>query len=366
MMRRRIQVIIFAIVALVIVALSVMGIQRFRESARQTECRQRMGNLAQSVRRYAETNKRIPPGYLGPNPDCIEMKPAPYVGTLVYLLPHLVSEGDGAWQKPYFQTAFDGKTDNSTSLVPPANVPWWELTNPTTRISNRQLARRQFSFLLCPSVNEEPITEGMIVALHSYGDKGYFDGFLQRKIITINDDSDVRNWGRTHYLPVAGTYGEHDSFAGMFTNRSGENVGVGRLVTSRCVIFGEALGGCTLDPSSRQFTRQTAYAWFCGPLPTYYGLPETNSRPWNAFNGPHPKGVMFAWTDGGAGIIPRSFDEDEKHVHGWDDNPPKKFETLIMKKGRTTDIGSHAWNYLQACASRSHGLDFIYPVNVLD
>jgi hypothetical protein len=204
------------------------------------------------------------------------------------------------------------------------------------------------------------------VGLHSYGSQGYFDGFLQRKLITIKEDQDVVNWGVTHYLPVSGRYGSDDAFSGHFTNRSGQSVSFGRLVTSRSLLFGEALGGYESDPSTKQMIKKTAYSWFCGPLPTYYGLPECTHRPWNAFNGPHPNGVMFAWSDGQVSIFGRSFENNDIHKYGWDDNPPKTLKTLVEKKGNTVDVGSPAWNFLQGCASRNHGFDYFYPPNTID
>ncbi|MBL8824361.1 MAG: hypothetical protein JNJ77_17370 [Planctomycetia bacterium] len=366
MIRQRIQPTLIVIVILLIAALIVVFIQRSRESAQLAACRERLGNLAQAVRRYAEMNKSIPPGYLGPNPDRKEMSPAPYVGTFVYLLPHLLSDDDPVWVEPYYQADISAKTDERSQLKPPANIPWWELTNPATNVSNRTLARRQFSFLLCPSVAREPVTEGMIVGLHSYGTKGYFDGFLQRKLISLKEDPDIVHWGVTHYLPVAGRCGTDDPFAGHFTNRSGQFGSVATLLTSGSLLFGEALGGYEPEPVSKKLIRKTAYSWFCGPLPTYYGLPEWTHRPWNAFNGPHPKGVLFAWADGSVGIFRRSFEEDEIHKSGWDDNPPKLIQTLVMKKGNTVDIGSPAWSFLQGCASRAHGLHHFYPQNTID
>lgn len=364
MIRHRMLAVIGVLVGFLLIGMIIVWVQKSREASRVTECRLRLGNIAQAVRRFAELNKYLPPGYLGPNPDQKEMAPAPYVGTLVYLIPHLVSEGETPWIQPYFQNDVTALTSPTLTLIPPAYLPWWELSNPSSGISNRELARRHFSFLLCPSVKEEPVSEGVIVGIHSYGKDGYTEGFLQRKLITVLEDEDVKNWGTTHYLPVAGRYGTSDDFAGHFTNRSGQHARYVNLLLSHSLIFGEALGGYERD--NNQVIKKTGYSWFCGPLPTYYGLPSPDLRPWNAFNGPHPQGVMFAWADGHVSPFRRVIEQDESHTYGWDDNPPKKITTVVRIKGNTTDIGSPAWEFLQGCASRAHGFQYFFPSSVIE
>lgn len=352
-MHRRVQAVLLIFIAFIVVLLGVGAVVKARQLSNQMTCSSQLKNLVQACHKYHDDHGCLPPGYIGPWPDRAGIDRAAHVGVLVYILPYLTKE-DISWEVPYYQANLDAATDpveQAKSYQPASDAPWWTLSNPATGKANRELARKQFSFLKCPSVEDLPPEEGIIVALHAFGKTEYKNGFLQRQAINVAEDPSVSEWGVTHYLGIMGRFGRGDEFEGIFANRS--RLTLGRITvcdgTSNTFAFGEAMGELAAGNSVIKTRRLTAYSWFCGSLPSYYGLPELPQAPWNAFNGPHAGYVNFAFIDGHVDQFKRSGIDTGMGV---DDGRqvPWKIE------GDASVVGSWRWVWLQAMAGYKDGL----------
>lgn len=342
-MAKRVQALLLVLIGMVGILLLMPAIVRLREVYKYSNCQWNLRTIALAAHKYHEDHHCLPPGWLGSNPDKPGIHPAPHVGTMAYLLPYLTGQ-EKNWEAPYFQADVRARTEPPTDpesgkpYTPSSDIPWWQLTNPVTGRTNKLLATQQFPFLLCPSADRLTPSDGWIVAMNAYGvRREYFDGFLQREVLSSSDYPDLGNLGVTHYLGVAGCFGSGDKYVGIFTNRSRLTLGQITVCdgTSNTLFFGEAIGGYK-DGSAE--VRSTSYSWFCGALPTYYGLPTRKQNPWFAFNGPHVGRVNFAYADGSVRGIRR--------IAGADD---------FREGGDTAQIGSSGWRIFQQLAGYKDG-----------
>ncbi len=341
-MRQRIQFAVLVLIGLIVFSMIVSGVLKMREASLRMQCRERLRNIAIANHNYHQDHHKLPPGYIGPWPDRPGLDRAPNVGLISYLIPYLLKDSK-TWEVPYFQTDLKAPTDPAEEahrLVPAADAPWWTLTNPATNRSNQALARLHIPELLCPSMKELQPAEGMIVALHSYGSsyeaRVTKEGFLQRHVITTTEEPEVTSWGTTHYLGVAGRFGLQDKFVGVFGNRTALTLGQITVQdgTSNTLGIGEACGGVN------ESGRKTAYSWFCGSLPTYYGLYQPPKMTWQGFNGPHREAVHFAFMDASVRSI--------KRRGIWNDKTTED-------PGETSDPNSQSWLFFQEVAGRKDG-----------
>ncbi len=361
-MHRRVQAVLLIFIGVIATCLVVGAVVKARSLSNELTCSNRLKSIVQACHDYHTDHTCLPPGYVGPWPDRAGIDRAPHVGVLVYVLPYLTKE-EKSWEVPYYQTDLSALTDpadKAKTYQPASDAPWWTLTNPANIRTNLALARKQFPFLLCPSVKELQPEEGIIVAMHAFGKTDFKEGFLQRHVVTVSDDPSISQWGVTHYLGIMGRFGLGDQFEGIFTNRSRltmEKISVNDGC-STTFAFGEATGGLAPGVGTTITKRLTAYSWFCGSLPTYYGLHDPPDAPWYAFNGPHAAYVKFAFMDGSVRHFQRSGVES---ATGTDDGTPVPW----VMTGKASDPTSRRWMWLQSLAGYKDGLHY-GPVMLVD
>jgi hypothetical protein len=279
---------------------------RIREAAHKIECASNLRAIAIAAHNYHTDFSRLPPGWLGPNPDGPDPSRSPNIGVLALLEPYM--ESDNVFKRMYLQTELNALTDGTSNLTPPADVPWWKLTKPGADASNLELARIRRKMFECPSYRESREHVGSILAVHIYA-AGAPEKFLFPTMLNCAERPEVGELARSNYLGVAGCIGrvgEKDVitgtgvpmcgvYAGIFGNRTIMTLGQLTVMdgTSNTLMFGESLGGSTAEGGGAY-----TFSWFAGALPTYYGLPRGRELPWYCFSSPHGKVVQFAFADG--------------------------------------------------------------------
>jgi uncharacterized protein DUF1559 len=300
---------IFAVLA----GLTMPIILKVRDAANKMLCASNLRQIAIAAHNYHNDYSCLPPGWLGPNPDGPDPSRSPNVGVLVEMIPYM--ESDNFYKCLYYQRDLKARTDGSSNLTPPADVPWWKLTAPGGA-SNLQLARTRLKMYECPSYRESREHIGSILAVHIYAPEAP-EGFLRQPMLIYADRPEVGELARLNYLGVAGCISRLDDkqvmkgsalplcavYDGIFGNRSCHTLGQLAVQdgTSNTLMFGESCGG-----SGPEGGGAYTFSWFAGALPTYYGMPRGRNLPWYCFSSPHVSVVQFAFADGSTRGIRRA------------------------------------------------------------
>jgi prepilin-type processing-associated H-X9-DG protein len=197
--------------------------------------------------------------------------------------------------------------DNSWPAPPYGNnqASWWtDQRNPAQGPTNITLAQTRIKTFICPSDDPYANTVATIVALYNYHYSNGSDGQVEVGFDSFPLGTFADSLGRTNYVGCAGTSGygafpPWNRYVGVFTSR--QSVTLGQVTatdgTSHTILFGEALGGNSLD-------RDFAFSWMgCGSLAAYFGLPQaTAANPYgdgfHNFGSRHPGVVQFVYVDG--------------------------------------------------------------------
>lgn len=230
----------------VLVALLLPAIQAARESARRSACTNNIRQVALATLNFESANKRLPPGYLAgknfikPNQASDAQGDHQMCGLFVYLLPYIEAS-----------PLFDRFSSTMNIGVDSRDVAYYN--NPQAAAA----ARETVGALLCPTVPNGPPES--YVCDKRYGVlKGGFLGIISDSW-DIRDQPDYR-FGVTHYLGVAGIWGEvssnlkhdlldglgwrnnNDQLLGVFGVRSKTKLGQVTDGTSNTLMFGECPG----------------------------------------------------------------------------------------------------------------------------
>ena len=314
----------------VLSSLLLMAVQRGRETARRAQCSSSLRQIGLAAQMFEETQKRYPPGYLGPNPhqfvDCSDPTIDPQmIGTMPFLLPYLEAQAvqdkiGGDYQD--FMT-IDHYTIGKWFWVDP-NAP--QNSPPLWNANPFQLtwatAHTKFALLKCPS-NRGDVTE---VSLYINTLPSPNNGFPTQQLCMAVGSS----LGTTDYLPVAGGNGNLPAFIvdsqgnritnpwkiyeGIFGNRSKTRHADIKDGTSNTIMFGEATRGfLPAEPNSTvaaggqvAWTNKwrVAYSWMgANALPTLWGIkdeyfPMDQPGGWFQFSSEHSGTVQFCFADG--------------------------------------------------------------------
>src|SRR5262249_25871454 len=291
--------VVIAIIA-ILIGLLVPAVQKVREAATRTQCANNLHQIGVAAHNYHSANKKLPPGYHGPEPNIDYPLPnhltsgdPKWVGSLVYLLPYL-EQGN-----IYIQL----RTMNDSTYT--GN--WWS-TNP-----DWTLAHSQIPTFLCPADpnGTGAVSAGSAALMHSF-DSGPPEGAEGSVLYYFGGITDL---GKTNYTGVAGpgwlmgslaapsaAGANYRPYTGIFTNRSTVKLTQIMDGSSNTLMFGEGLGGSA--PGARDFQ----WTWMgVGACATFQGLRPCNlSNPggfndsrcsWAGFNSAHTGIVNFCFGD---------------------------------------------------------------------
>lgn len=277
--------VVMAIIA-VLVALLLPAIQRARETARVTQCRNNLKQIALAAHSFHNEFNRLPPGYLG-HPDSqqpIASDPDhPFICVLAHLLPYL-------------------EQNNVHRLIDPDQLQLDNLGEPKwfSVSGSWTAAQTRMAMFECPSVNLYG-TEHVASRKHCYPNTMEAYAFLQTDLGSIE-------LGRTAYAGSMGYLGDviaHAKYKGPFTDRSQTRFRDIRDGTSNTILFGEVNG--YVDGSTHQMALSSSWMG-AGVMPTAWGL--GGPPVWYQFGSMHDGIVQFAMADGSVTSLSESIDFD--------------------------------------------------------
>lgn len=289
--------VVIAIIA-ILIALLVPAVQKVREAAARIQCVNNLKQIALSAHSYHDTFHILPPGYLDSQSS---PGSGPLVGSLALLLPFLE-------QVPIYNVMINGMP---TGYFTPATTgsAWFYYGQTWSAATN------SVKTFLCPS-NSSATSNNDCVGLmpFSWGfELLYYPG---------------TNFGLTHYLGVAGYYGNVPGYpyVGVLADDSGVTLGAITAAdgTSQTLFFGECDGGGTNGAPA-------AYplSWMgSGSMPTGYGLQPIPGS-WYQFSSNHMAVVNFARCDGSVSGILKTCDFwNYQYAAGWNDGTPVNWGLL--------------------------------------
>jgi len=275
----------------ILVALLLPAIQAAREAGRRTSCSNNLKQIGLAAHEFHDIYQRLPPGYLGPIPhdDFNLALGNQYLGSLVYLLPHME-------QQQLYDTILTEKNYQKAGLG------WW---NDGSTVAAALVKVKPF---LCPSDNPYISPTGVVASLNVYQ-----DSLMNFQVVYFNNTGTAANLGRTNYVGVAGYWGNLPNdvnaqlYQGAFSNRTDHSFASIEDGTSNTLLFGETLGGRNdSNATTGDGTLRFGHTWIgSGAFITGGGL---DTRHWYAFSSEHPTIVQFCMADGAVKRINRTID----------------------------------------------------------
>jgi prepilin-type N-terminal cleavage/methylation domain-containing protein/prepilin-type processing-associated H-X9-DG protein len=268
--------VVIAIIA-VLIGLLLPAVQKVREAAARSVCRNNLKQIALAAHSYASANGVLPPGYLGSTNPALHYPTtgwstgAQWVSSLTFMLPYLELD------------TISSKLVTSRNLKATDNG-WWSV-NP-----DYSLSLSRVKTFICPSDEVQGINDvgsGVAVSYSTYQPDGVTGS--GGAVIQTYGKSSGRDFGKTNYVGVMGACGQYATttspndgpgadlsfYQGIFTNRS--QVSLAELTaadgSSNTLAFVEALGGAA---NNRDFY----FAWMgVGAIMTKFGLQKGGSSP---------------------------------------------------------------------------------------
>jgi prepilin-type processing-associated H-X9-DG protein len=293
--------VVIAIIA-ILIGLLLPAVQKVREAAANTSCKNNLHQLGVAAHNYHLVNKALPPG-------C----DAQGVGCLVYLLPYMDQEN--VFNNFSFSQAYGFYTQN------PQNSPPSTTTDTIPRPPDQYGCEATIAALLCPSALAPQDYVTAEVGVY-YGVKGVDypapvvvpPGLPGYFAVTAAPGRLVL--GRTNYLGVGGYYvpSVYRNNVGLFTFKSRVSLPTvtARDGTSNTTMFGEYAGGYQPWGGSGGIPSGVQVAaWTCGFNYTAFGTPTVgkmsdqtpNLNNWAYFSSQHPGGANFCFADGAVRTI---------------------------------------------------------------
>ena len=274
--------VVIAIIA-VLIALLLPAVQQARESARRTQCRNNLKQMALAAHNFESTNGVMPSGYLGAK-DSVSITAGgnqSYVSPLVFLLPFMDQASlYAALENDQINVALFGQN------------PWFNVNG----CYNASL--KTVPGFLCPSTNAKVPQAGFFTRINEYLNAGV--GTIEGRTGSVASGWDPV--APSNYLGVAGYFADvagFDLYKGAFLKRHPNRMGDFLDGTSNTLLFGEAVG----DPvSTNPKVLNYAHTWMgSGMMVTGYGLSSTPA--WYRFSSAHDGLVHFAMGDGAVRAI---------------------------------------------------------------
>ena len=257
----------------ILIAMLLPAIQVVRSAARTTSCSNNLKQIGLASLNYEGTFQCFPPGYLGPNPNDINLTISEggsqqYIGAMVFIF-------------AYMEQA------NIKSLVPPEylsvstfeELPWW------TNDELQELAVARVPSIVCPEVTEQP--NNVLASTHAHVGLNEMDEMVyipEGRLIQNFSFGLTSTFGLTSYRPCGGEISVIRGRRGVMRNRSTTTFGNITDGASNTILFGET------NPSG------TEYAWIAGGvIDSIFGFGDRSTR-WGSR---HPGDVVnFCFADG--------------------------------------------------------------------
>lgn len=278
-------------IAIIAILLSLLlpAVQFARESARRTQCKNNLKQLALAAHGFEASHLRLPPGM-----------DQQHIGPLVYTLPHL--EQSAQYQTWSFDDNYVYWWLNPRNRPPLSGPPWTTPGLPQPRI--RYGSEGNFSFLTCPSNTIPPSQAKIQLMTVTKGVPGQdFSPGLPSNWNLYCGAPGNQIMGGTHYAGVAGDiYFQNGKYRGVFTYKSKLPLSRIHDGTSNTLMFGEVAGGIVDFGVGGPLTALPAYA--VGGLWLTEGLNDGRNHPdpteYGAYNfgSPHGNFIHFAFADG--------------------------------------------------------------------
>ncbi len=300
--------VVIAIIA-VLVGLLIPAVQKVREAAARTTCKNNLKQIATATHNYHDTFQCLPPGYLGNNPSSNPDNPPIVVGNQwlpcqFYLLPYI--EQSNLYQTMMSGVPIDYASINQPNLANQGNAAydrWWHQT------SMRLGADQPLKLLQCPADGVTDAASGVFFLMITYAGDNLLGGYSANSSAFGGSALASGN-----YVGCQGFIGRGDTWGqGVFLNRS--TIKLSDITngdgTAYTLAWGESLGdsaqqgGNLLSGSTPPTVRQFRLSWMCGPMPTAWGLDQDPYNPpfgggnaWFMFSSKHDQVVQFAMCDG--------------------------------------------------------------------
>ncbi len=304
-----IELLVVIAIIVVLVGLLIPAVQKVREAAARTTCKNNLKQIATATHNYHDTFQILPTGYLGNNPPQnpdvwngfpgVQWLPAQF-----YLLPYI--EQGNLYQSMMSGVVIDYASINQPNAANTGNAAydrWWHQT------SMRLGAYQPIKLLQCPADGVTDAASGVFIIMHCFWQDTLLGGYSAN-----NSAFGGAALASGNYVGSAGFIGRGDTWGqGVFLNRSQIKLsdvtnGDGTAYT---LAWGESLGdsaqqgGNLLSGSTPPTVRQFRLSWMCGPMPSAWGLDQDPYNPpfgggnaWFMFSSKHDQVVQFAMCDG--------------------------------------------------------------------
>jgi prepilin-type N-terminal cleavage/methylation domain-containing protein/prepilin-type processing-associated H-X9-DG protein len=295
-----------------LMALILPAVQKVREAANRMTCANNLRQLGIAAHHFHSDRGRLPPGYIGPDPERSDDWPAnaysgQWIGHLPMLLPYL--DQDSLFRE--IDVNFD------LHVVTP--LPWFWKPGPVSHDKNYRAGQSRIRVFLCPSApNYEvkpfpgPRMGGTFIGWHVFNSRNFMvEGHPVRVYSVCWKDDYVRSHSyrflaRTNYLGVAGCGAGSDAFfdryRGLYTNRSEVSLTQVSILdgTSNTLLYGEMAASRWYQ----QPLESVDMSWMgCGALGTYTGLQRAFQARTMMFSSWHSAGVQFCFADGSVRMV---------------------------------------------------------------
>jgi len=308
--------VVIAIIA-VLIGLLLPAVQKVREAAANTKCKNNLHQLGIAAANYDSTNGALPSGADAQN-----------VGCLVYLMPHMEQDNvfknfsfrPGTYAIWYQDPLNRPPSTGSTTIPPPGTA------------SGQYGGQPAVPNLLCPS-NPDPLTYKTVLMSVNYGTAGsdYPAAYGSGNAHVFSSYPGGLVLARSNYLGSGGYYSpsSNPTLVGVFTYQS--HVPFVKVTsndgTSNTTLFGEYCGGYNAWNGAGGIPDGVMTgSWVCGFNYSGFGQPQvgrmndTTASGWAFFGSNHTSGVNFVFCDGSVRTINPNIDFSTwVYLTGWKD-----------------------------------------------
>jgi prepilin-type N-terminal cleavage/methylation domain-containing protein/prepilin-type processing-associated H-X9-DG protein len=258
--------VVIAIIA-VLVGMLLPAVQKVREAAAKSSCRNNLKQIALSAHSYDSANGKLPPGLNG----------STYLGCLAYVLPYM-EQTNIANQIPA----------GYLSLSSPTGA-WW---------GSYGFAQSRVKTFECPADNAwgSTLSAGEFVYLITYAG-GMTGGYFGTGTPFLGVTNYIASAGSLGLITPVGSFSPYDQYCGPYysCNQTTPPLSIPVITNgdgcSNTIAFGETLGGN--NSGARDFVVSWAGG---GALPLAWGLQDPAH--WYNFGSMHTRVVNFAFCDG--------------------------------------------------------------------